>query len=669
MNPHVTKRLRKQSARSAYKSILTIMRCFAVVLLVLALELLVLSPCTHVVATSSHNLYPKCASEEVAAQASSEKTVELQKLLNGASATELILACVAFDVVPVSSEASCAVPHQTDYAYRLFVEASFVDGSTGSSRTMEYDLRDVSGGSVNRIHITLPSAATYKLKLANTNRASSGCVLKIRAMIEAEAGSNVAESASPVPALIGVRPSVLYASSSSYAYFVFRHVVSALGSADDRVVLIESTRQCSSIVTTDGTLALQFVGSQDASFTRNTAGFEEPSTLSVREFYFDTPGTFRMCYRQATRSQWMESAMVSVYGGNPSYYTFEKGQGPHGEIYVGREVTVRFHGFGLDTRPGGDQAKFVQEKDRCEDGAAAGGVRVATDLGPADDWGPNTRFTEWKWTLMEAGSFKICYKRKDHPWSEVPSLDDLGPGAIQQTLAPSAPIPTPTDPIKHNDCPLAPNGDESTVSYPTLLRVQLTSTTVPSSYIALLQRVLCLPSGVVSISRQSKSPSDGTVILWLSIECGASTSETANSKKACSSQERKNYAIHLVESNSPALQQLQWSTAKLTSQDDLFAVVDGEGGLVGLLSNKHSRRAFYAGCATLITIVGLAVYGVLKYREKQHYFVQFGLDDEDVENEDGRGDLTVDEHGAISKRNRAAPIDGATIDFEVETDD
>lgn len=599
----------------------------------------------------SKNLYPRCASDELSAQAVGGQTVSVKTLTETPS--ELILACIAVDVAPpAGSESACSVAHQTDYNYRLFLAASYTDAQ-GTQQTTEYDLKDVAGGSVNRIHVTLPSAGTFVLRFQNLHQSS--CSLKVRVMLETAIGSALA-TVQPNPVLIGVRPPVVYTASTSYAYFLFRHVTSSIGARNDAVVLIDSTKSCDDVDTltaSGATLDLALATNQDAGYAAAIAGIDNINTVSARKIYFDRTGTFRICYNK------LESAFVSVYSGNPSYYTFEGGQGPQGQIYVGREVTVRFHGYGLDTRPDGDQAKFVKDGETC-DAAPAGGVRVATDLGPADDWGPNTKFTEWKWTLTAVGSFKICYKRRHHSWVEVPSIDELGPGAIEQTLPPQAPVPTPTDPISKEDCPLAPNGDEAKVAYPTLLKVTLTTSAVPPSYLSTLSRLLCLPVTATSISRQGHSAT-GHVVLWLSIQCDPAGSTT---RTPCNAQERKNYAVHLMESQSPLLQQLHWESAQLSSQDDIFGVED-DSLLAGVMHDNRTRHAFFVGCATLIVVAAMVVYGVLKYREKRHYFVQFGMDDEEACGEDADVDLEIDEHGRIAKR-PLPHVENATIELELD---
>jgi hypothetical protein len=618
----------------------------------------------HATASRNKNLYPRCASTELSSQAIGGQTKSMQRLPIHPS--ELIIACIAADISTIggsASDAACTIAHQTDYAYRLFINASYVDPVTNNINSIEYELKDVMGGSANRIHIRLPAAGTYELMFENQARSSS-CVLKARAMLEVESGLSDASS-TPAPVLVAVKPTVLYVESIKNAFFAFRHTRSSLGASADQVLLIESTRQCGELAASsaDG-LVLEYVPSDKA--TEIVVDMPDSMSLSVRKHYFDRTGTFRVCYALgASLSTWNEVAMLSVFSGNPSYYTFESGQGPQGQIYTNREITIRFHGFGLDTRPTGDQAKFVDEGTSCEDGAPAGGVRVATDLGPADDWGPNTKYTEWKWTLLSGGSFKVCYKRKEHAWVEVPSLAEVGPGAIDFTLPPQGPVPTPTDPISHEDCPMAPNGAENTRSYTsTILKVVLGTTKVPTSYLSGLSRALCLPVSAISIARQKSS--DSGLQLWIDITCDT---KGANDKVPCNAQERKNYAVHLAETNSPIAASLQWKSASQTSQDDIFAEADADGGLNGLLSNRKSRGAFLIGCATLLAVVGLTVFGVLKYKEKQHYFIQFGVDEDgDIDGEDGE-ELEIDDHGDIGRRKKPSGSQPYVADATIELED
>lgn len=607
------------------------------------------------------NLYPRCATTELSAQASGGQTVSLQKLTINPS--ELIVACIAADVATIGgteSDKACTIAHQTDYAYRLFLTATYQDPNTNGVNSIDYELKDVMGGSANRLHIRLPAAGTYELRFANL-AASSGCVLKARAMLEVESGTSD-PSSTPPPALVAVQPSVLYVASRSSTSFVFRHIRSSVGASADSVLLIETARQCSSLTATSAEgLEMSYVPPSAAATA--LAGMPDPQSLSVQRHYFEQTGTFRVCYAVGTRSSWSEVAMLSVFSGNPSYYTFESGQGPQGQIYTNREITIRFHGFGLDTRQGGDQAKFVEDGKSCEDGLPAGGVKVATDLGPADDWGPSTTYTEWKWTLLAGGAYKVCYKRKDHPWVEVPSLAEVGPGAIDITFPPQGPVPTPTDPITHDDCPMAPNGADNTRAFTnTILKVVLTTTKVPASYLSTLSQALCLPVSSISIVRQKTS--DEGIQLWIDVNCDAKES---NAKLPCDPQERKNYAVHLSETSSPIAARLKWKSATQTSQDDIFAEGDPAGGLTGLLANKKSRGAFFIGCATLLIVVGLVVFGVLKYKEKQHYFIQFGVDEDDVDHNDN-DELEIDDYGGIGKKRQQEPnasyIAGATIDLE-----
>ncbi|CUG88436.1 ABC transporter, putative [Bodo saltans] len=147
---------------------LSVVACFAIALTVAFLP-------QHSDATASRNkdLYPRCATTEVSAQAIGGLHFRMQRLSQKTS--ELVIACIAADVSAIGgtvSDAACTIAHQTDYAYRLFINASFIDPVTNTVRAIQYELKDVMGGSANRIHIRLPAEGTYELMFANQAHSS-----------------------------------------------------------------------------------------------------------------------------------------------------------------------------------------------------------------------------------------------------------------------------------------------------------------------------------------------------------------------------------------------------------------------------------------------------------------------------------------------------------------
>lgn len=61
-------------------------------------------------------------------------------------------------------------------------------------------------------------------------------------------------------------------------------------------------------------------------------------------------------------------ATISVFSNNPAYYTVEVDGKETDHVYVNTPITLKFHGYKLDGRPGADDAKLIQPDSDCETG-------------------------------------------------------------------------------------------------------------------------------------------------------------------------------------------------------------------------------------------------------------------------------------------------------------
>lgn len=576
-------------------------------------------------AAVADKLYPRCAAEELRATAGPGQTVDIG-LRTPTPSAQLRITCLAFEVLSKSIGAngadSCAVPHQTEYNFALYVRGDYQDASTGTAASIEFSVKDVNGGSVNDILLSLPAQGTFLLQFVNKAAAAvdAGCTLAIRAVLEYEADGvpvPAAGGATP-PSLVAVAPSTVYVSSRQYAYFVFRHTAVATGASADSVTLVPAASSCA---TRDGVLAMLFVAADATQAQSLTAGYIHPAMHSVWRFYFDTPGAYKLCYKVASSSDAVAASLLSVFAGNPAYYEVVRGAGPKGEVYLNTLTTVRFYGDALDTRAAtGDRAKFVLDGESCEDGQAAGGVAVSTDLGPSNAYGPACTTSEWTWRLLSGGSFKICYQRAGHGWVEVPSVSDLGSGPVPATPVPAASVPTPTNAVTKLACPMAAVG-AAAPDFTTNVRLELAVGSVPTSYFRTLSEILCLPRAAVTMTHVEPAGA-GHCTVYLDILC-----DEADAPTDCSSAERKNYLVEIASEQTHQAKTL-FLTAATVVKADAF-VVEGLANGGGHGHGRHGLAEAIVAGVVVIAVAGIVTFGVLHYKQRQHYFVQFGQDEDE----------------------------------------
>ena len=584
-----------------------------------------------VVAPGAHadKLYPRCSAGELQAIASSGTTSDVG-LRTPTPSNRLRITCLAFEVLSQSTTGgadACAIPHQTEYNYALYVQADFTDPATNAAASIDFSVKDVMGGSVNDILLSTPAEATFVLRFSNLMASGSTCRLKLRAVFEYEqVAATVAAGQATPPSLVAVSPSTVFASSAHDTLFVFRHTTVASAAADDHVKLVPATSSCAS--SDSVTLIVPATETQTQSVI---AGYQHPGMHSVWAHHFEYSGAFKLCYKVATNTDFTESSLVSVFAGNPAYYQITAGAGPRGEVYLDTLTTVRFYGRGLDTRHAvGDKAKFVIDGESCEDGEAAGGVPVGTDLGPSDDYGPDCTFSDWSWRLQFPGSFKLCYQRVNHAWVEVPSISDLGPGAIAPaTPVPAIPVPTPTNAQTHEACPTAAAG-AADPGYSTNVKLTLAAPTVPSNYFRTLADILCLPRAAVTMTHVEPSGTAGQCNVFIDVLCNE-----ADSAADCSSAERKNYLVEIASEMTHQAKTLLLVQAQIVRADGFvvegLASPGGHGGHKGLVG-------ILVIAVTIIAVTAIVTFGVLHYKQRQHYFVQFGQDEDEevnIEIEDG----------------------------------
>jgi hypothetical protein len=588
--------------------------------LVLALALLLLA-----VGVCGDKLYPRCAAQELNAVAGPGVTTDVG-VRTPTPSEQLRITCLAFEVLSQSTSGgadACAIPHQTEYDFGLYVQGDYTDPATSAPASIEFSVKDVNGGSVNGILLSLPAQGTFVLRFVNhAVAAASSCTLKIRAVFEYEQSqAPISAGAATPPSVVAVSPATVYVSNRQYTFFVFRHTSVATGASADSVRLVPAVSTCAS---SDGVLPMLFVDASSPQAAQLTSGYLHPAMHSVWKFFFDTAGAYKICYKVSSNSAATESSLLSVFAGNPAYYAITSGAGPKGEVYLNTLTTVRFYGESLDTRAGtGDKAKFVDDGESCEDGVAAGGVAVSSDLGPQDDFGPQCTFSDWSWRLSEGGSFKICYMRAGHGWVEVPSINDLGSGPVPATPVPAVPIPTPTNAQTQLACPMATAGADAP-DYSTNVKLSLTTPSVPSSYFRTLAEILCLPRSAITMTHVEPAKA-GHCNVFLDILC-----DEADSVAHCSSAERKNYLVEIAAEGTHQAKTLLLTGALLVRADGFIVEGLESGGRSKY--GKHSIVAILVVGVVIIAVSAIVTFGVLHYKQRQHYFVQFGQDEDEEVN-------------------------------------
>lgn len=564
-------------------------------------------------AAASKQLYPSCGGDELQASAQAQATSTLFTFADRAKS--VTITCLAYEVVSVkgsqrdTSKDYCAVAHQTDYAYSLAVQATYTTPS-GNSMTRLFPIRDMTGGSLGELTVQMPELSRFSIVFTN-QATNAGCNMKVRALMSFSTSSS-ADANGTAPAVVAVEPRTVFAKSFDRSYLVLYHAGEQRANRDDTVTLVDYTegtckRQEGEVLTMDFTTTLPD--------SVHTTG-RERNRYGVRATTFHEPNTYRVCFRAAGSTDFTQIAVITVFAGNPAYYDVISGTTEKGQVVVGVETTIKFYGVDLDTRKSGDQAKFVDFDAECDSGAPAGGVPLADDLEPEDHYGPNTTYSLWTWTMTEGGSFKVCYKRKaSATWTEVPYIEDAGvmDGPEETTLAP---IPTPTNPNTKAECPVLQREPAKPWPKYKSAEVTLTVSKMPDTFLDTLMDLLCLPRDKFTLAHLQHD-AKGKQLVYVLINC---EDESDVSKRVCDSVERYNYFAGL---NAATLKER--GIAAVQGSVYMFAFGDDER------SSGTSKFAVVVIGICILGAGGMIAFAVARYQERRHHFVQFGLDDEDID--------------------------------------
>ena len=569
------------------------------------------------------DIYPKCGGNELQKHVRAGQEAEIATVLPLTS--KLQVNCLTYEVTSMEA-GTCTIPHQTDLPFRFFITA---DSTTPTATHFEFDVKDVVGGSVYQFQVSVPVAsAQFKLKFANQHP-NLNCLMNVRAVFDHEIISQQpTEITNPVPSLVQVEPETVFAYHRNFTYLVFLITDGvATAPAPDESFLLPSNLQCESAAATFRSKLDQEV--DVAKVAQVTAGYPPTQKYTVWKGWMHDAGTFRVCYSRLSMTK--STSLLTVFGGNPSYYRIVAGGGPNGEVYLNMPLVLRFFGTSLDTRANGDEAKFVVDTDSCDAGQAAAGVPLTRDLGPADDWGPRTTYTDWPVTIRIGGSFTVCYKRRNNAWMEVASYFDL-PQSMRQggsggTAAPYTPPPRPTNRITKRDCSMAPVGPRVPPGpqHP-LLFLTLKTASVPTYFRQLLSDFLCV-SPAFLIFYQFSTAQNGNAVIPMQVDCDP---------LVCGSVERMWYL--LSEYQTPSISgsfdelQIQKIDEKEYSGINTLNTIQQQNGNQNASSRKTLAGLLIA-CVTIVAVVALTVYGVLQYKKNQHHFVQFGIEEDDEEDD------------------------------------
>ena len=548
-------------------------------------------------------LYPRCSGNELSVKAAGSQEKSLFKTYG--KAQTLLVECLAFEIKSMSARGVCEVAHQTMLPFNLYIRAR---GTLANNIPYvdRFDVKDVVGGSINRLTVTAPVDAEFELIFENKNT-NPDCLMSARAIFT---HTLVAGSQNDnLPTIVNLDPRTAYEGSPTN--LVVKH--SNNNHADALLFLVPVEDACAT-----STAATNLKPVTDA---KQLAKYLTPFEGSADKYSVWTspnPHTdnYKVCASVDARDKGNEIALLTVFGGNPMYFEVAKGSGDQGKVYTNSPITLRFHGYDLDTRPYKDMAKLVEESATC-DANPAGGVPLATDLGPADSYGPNTVITEWTFAIVKDGGYKVCYKRFGAPWIDVPSIDDLPPGAVQVPTTTTRP-PIPTNPRTKGSCPLASPRDTHPKYSNNYLKLTLRHATLPTFFRSLLSEVLCVPQSAIVFPIPVDSSRGGTTVLYLDIDCDG---------VSCGSQDRKDYLLEIANSPRPPADYSSLMVA-LVEEVSTSGIVTRNNHYLG---SPEAKSYFIIGCLTIIIVVAVAVYGIIQLRKNQHHFIQFGIDDDDDE--------------------------------------
>lgn len=576
------------------------------------LALLFCLQCAVLTAAEDKKLYPACGGNELTATAKAQAESTLYTYYY--STERVALDCLAYEVTSLKGGQSdqtkdyCLIEHQTDYAYGLFLRATYSVDSYDNSFTRDFSIRDMMGGSLTGVMARMPGSSKFSIVFKNYGT-HERCNLKIRALVSLVAVSE--NSSALVPTVVALEPRTVYTKDAPRTYLVLDHSISNTPKREDVVTLVDYTmgtcdKPGGDVITMDYTSTIP----SSVHLPNNATDY----SVHVTTLYH--PNTYRVCYRSASTTTAVELAFLTAFSGNPAYYTIVSGQDREGRVTVGDEATIKFYGYDLDTRRGGDSAKFVWFTDECDSGPPAAGVPQASDLGPADNYGPNTTYALWTWTMKEAGAFKVCYWRKaTGRWTEVPSMDDVGPGAATDDTTP-APVPDPTDPTTKEKCPKLTYDPQKPWKKYKSVQVTLATKDIPDTFFSSLSKMLCLPVNMFTVTHSRKTDK-GYKNVYLTLNCDFSGNEGI-----CDMTERLNFFAQL-----PATVLEEYGFTAVVGSTSMFAFDDDKVVFI----EKRSSKVLVFCSLCVVAGGGLAVFAVSRYQERRHHFTQFGLEEDDID--------------------------------------
>lgn len=569
--------------------------------------------CLHSVTVAAENkkLYPACGGRELSATAKAGEESTLTVFSYSYDA--ISLDCLAYEVTSLkggqtdSTKDYCMIEHQTEYAYGLVLRATYTD--SGNRITRDFSIRDMTGGSLTEVTTRMPRSSKYSIVFQNFG-ASARCNLQVRALVSLTVAPDVNTSA-VVPTVVALEPRTVYTKNSPRTYLVLDHGNGNPPNRGDAVTLVDYT------VGTCANPAGDVMSMDYTSTIPSTVHVPgNPNNYSAHVATFYNPNTYRVCFRGNGAANAIEIAVLTAFSGNPSYYEVISGEDDEGRVMVGEEATIKFYGYDLDTREHGDEAKFVWFTEECDSGKPAAGVPLADNLGPADNYGPNTTYSLWTWTMTQEGAFKVCYKRKaTGTWTEVPSIEDVGPGAATDDSAP-AEVPDPTDPVTKEKCPkLTYDAQKPWKKYKSV-QVTLSTKDIPDAFFTTLSQILCLPQNMFTVTHSRKTD-DGYKNVFLTLNC-----DVVGNEGVCDTTERLNYFAEM----SPTILK-EHGISAVVGSTSMFAFDDDK--VVVIVKRSSAALVFLGLC--VLGGGGLAVLAVSRYQERRHHFTQFGIAEDDID--------------------------------------
>lgn len=561
-----------------------------------------------VVSGERKNLYPACDGNEYNVTAASGSKTEVYKFSTQAQAMKV--SCLAYEVISVPNPSAkdntdhCLVAHQTTYKYTISLRAVYKD-NVGVLKSQDFFIHDMTGGSLAELIARVPYDSSFSIIFSN-NADNSLCTLQLRMIFSAAAVVETVQEVI-VPTVISMEPRTAYSNSGARSYILLDHSSSVPFLPSDTVTLVDFSL---------GSCDPNNGEALNTDYTSKLPSTMEPYSghfYTIRTVTFYKPGSYRMCYRPSGRSTAVEIATISVFSGNPSYYEFVGGQMEDGNIRVGVKTTIQFHGYDLNTQKDGDQAKFVNDWEDCSVGSPAGGVELATDLEPEDNYGPFTTYSLWTWVMEVDGAYKVCYRRKvTGQWTEVPLISDIQ--RLPNNTDNTADIPVPTNPTTHEECSMAVVNSQIPWARYKAATITLSVASIPENFIDNLMHLLCVPRGVFSIIHRRQN-AHGKQVVYVALNCD-DVSDTSG-VKVCDTTERLNYFISLN------------GLSNLT--DTNITNVEGTTSMFAFPEDRDdsSGTSSWLSIFLMLTIVGLLVaLLVTKAKKRQNRFVQFGLDED-----------------------------------------